>query len=79
MTDEETQRVIRDLTMDRMRAVQLARAGHELYSEIMTAISETMNADGSGDVEGFSRRLNEALTKFAPRDFEIRRLLDAGA
>ncbi len=77
MSDEEAQRVIRELTMDRMRALQLARAGHELYTEIMTAISETMQPDGSGDYEGFTRRLNESLTKFTPRDFEIRRMLES--
>lgn len=74
--DEEMERVLRDLTLQRTQAVRLAKAGHELFSEIVAAVSETMKSDGSGDVTEFSRRLNEALTKFAPRDFEIKRLLE---
>lgn len=75
--DDETRRVIRDLSMEKVQALQLARAGHEFYAEIVSAISDTVRPDGSSDIEAFTRRLNEALTRFAPRDHEIQRLLAA--
>ena len=63
------------MAMDHARALQLLEASHGLYREIVETLRETVAESGRIDAEQMARRINHALTDFAPRDVEIQRLL----
>ncbi len=65
----------RSMAIEMARALALLRAGHTLYADILGAVSETVGPDGNADIPVLVRRLNEALTAYAPRDAEIRTML----
>lgn len=65
----------RAMAMEMAQALALLRAGHTLYADILSAVRETVGPDGDADIPILVQRLNEALTAYAPRDAETRRLL----
>lgn len=65
----------RAMALEMARALNLVRAGHTLYSDILDAVRETVGPDGDADIPVLVMRLNEALTAYAPRDGEVRNLL----
>lgn len=65
----------RNMALEMAQALSLLRAGHGLYTDILDALRVTVDARGDADIPVLVRRLNEALTAYAPRDAEIRRLL----
>lgn len=58
------------------QALGLLRASHEMYREILSAIQESVSGAGDPDVEKMVVAFHRTLTGFAPRDHEIRGLLD---
>ena len=58
------------------QALGLLRASHEMYREILSAIQDNVSGAGDPDMEKMVVAFNRALTGFAPRDHEIRQLLD---
>ncbi len=65
----------RAMAMEMAQALALLRAGHTLYSDILSAVKETVDSDGEADIPVLVQRLNEALTAYAPRGAETRTLL----
>lgn len=60
--------------------IQARARGHlaesvALYDAILNAIAECIRPDGSGDFDRFARRVNKALTDFAPHAKDIRAFL----
>ena len=57
------------------QSLMLLRASHDLYQSFLDALRENTDELGDPDLPGLFRQLNQALTGFAARDLEIRRLL----
>ncbi len=70
---ESTKKDLR-LAADLSEALRLLRASHDLYQEILNNLRDNVAPDGTADFDPLCQRLNAALTGFAPRDLEIRRL-----
>lgn len=73
MTDDAD---IPPLVPELAHALGLLRSSHELYHEILGAFRDNVAASGEPNLPDMLARLNKAMTEFAPRDREIRRLLD---
>jgi hypothetical protein len=58
------------------RALGLLRASHQMYQDILAAVRENVTEEGEPDLPELVLGFNRALTDFAPRDREIRRLLE---
>ena len=65
----------RSMALEMARALSLVRAGNALYADILAAVKETVGPDGDADIPVLVKRLNEAITGYAPRDAEARSLL----
>ena len=63
------------LPADMSQSLMLLRASHDLYQSFLDALRQNNDELGDPDLPGLFRQMNEALTGFAPRDMEIRRLL----
>jgi hypothetical protein len=72
MNDQDDARA---MALEMVQALALLRAGHTLYSDILDAVKETVEADGEANIPVLVQRLNEALTTYAPRDAETQSLL----
>lgn len=66
---------VTSLAAEMAQALVLLKASHLLYRDMLTAVGESVASDGTADVETLCARFNAALTGFAPRDVEIRRLM----
>ena len=64
-----------NLATDMSLALSLLRASHEMYQDLLSVVRANVAEDGSADFDGLTKGVNRALTGFAPRDLEIRRLL----
>ena len=64
------------LAMDHAHALRLLHASHELYQEIVGTLRDTVAENGRIDADQMAKRVNQALTSFAPRDHEIARLIE---
>ena len=71
--DQQTD--VTKLAADVAQALVLLKASHALYRDMLSAVGDSVSADGTADVEALCTRFNAALTGFAPRDMEIRRLM----
>ena len=58
------------------QALGLLKASHEMYRDILGAVRDNVAANGEPDLPALVFRFNRALTNFAPRDRQIRRLLN---
>jgi hypothetical protein len=58
------------------RALGLLRASHHMYQDILAAVRDNVTEEGEPDLPELVLGFNRALTDFAPRDREIRRLLE---
>ena len=65
----------RAMAMEMAKALALLRAGHVLYADILDAVRETVSNKGEADIPTLVKRLNGALTTYAPRDAEARDML----
>ncbi len=65
----------RAMALEMAQALSLVRAGHTLYADILAAVKETVGRDGNADIPVLVKRLNEAITTYAPRDMAARSLL----
>lgn len=65
----------RAMAMEMAKALALVRAGHTLYADILDAVKDTVDNEGEADIPALVKRLNRALTAYAPRDAEARGLL----
>ena len=74
MTDE---RGMTPLAPELAQSMTLLQASHAFYQAILEAVRENTGTGPRGDPDfpGLFRQMNEALTAFAPRDHEIKRLL----
>lgn len=63
------------LVAEMAQATVLLRAGHDFYQAILAAVRDSTGEGGEPDYGGLFRRMNQALTAFAPRDHEIKQLL----
>lgn len=52
----------------------LLGASHDFYQAILNAVRDSTDEAGEPDFGGLFRRMNKAVTGFAPRDHEIKRL-----
>lgn len=66
---------VTNLAADMAQALVLLKASHALYRDMLSAVDDSVAADGTADIEALCTRFNAALTGFAPRDVEIRRLV----
>jgi len=66
---------VTSLAADMAQALVLLKASHALYRDLLSAVGDNVTAEGAADVEALCARFNAALTDFAPRDMEIRRLV----
>ena len=73
MSDEPS---LPPLTLEPARALGLLKASHDMYHDILAAIQDNVAENGEANLPELVVRFNRALTDFAPRDREIRRLLD---
>lgn len=64
------------LTGELTQAMMLLRASHDFYQAMLDALRQNTDEVGDPDLPGLFKQMNQALTGFAPRDFEINRLLD---
>lgn len=69
------QETVAELAADMAQALVLLKASHGLYRDMLAAVGDSVASDGTADVEALCSRFNAALTSFAPRDIEIRRLM----
>ena len=65
----------RTMALEMAQALALVRAGHTLYTDLLAAVRETVESDGEADIPVLVKRLNEAITAYAPRDTAARSLL----
>ena len=65
----------RTMALEMAQALALVRAGHTLYTDLLAAVRETVASDGDADIPVLVKRLNEAITAYAPRDTAARSLL----
>lgn len=72
MTGEEDARA---MALEMAQALSLVRAGHTLYTDLLAAVRETVGPEGEADIPVLVRRLNEAITAYAPRENAVRSLL----
>lgn len=63
------------LAADLAFALGLLKASDALYRELLAAVEDHVDEDGTADLEALLSRFNTALRSFAPRDREIGRLL----
>jgi hypothetical protein len=63
------------LVAEMAQARALLGASHDFYQAILNAVRDSTDEAGEPDFGGLFRRMNKALTGFAPRDHEIKRLL----
>ncbi len=63
------------LTAELTQSMMLLRASHEFYQSMLEALRQNTDELGDPDLPGLFKQMNASLTGFAPRDFEIIRLL----
>ena len=66
---------VSELAAEMAQALVLLKASHGLYRDMLSAVGDSVANDGTADVEALCAHFNAALTSFAPRDIEIRRLM----
>ena len=71
----DEQGTVTELAAEMAQALVLLKASHTLYRDMLSAVGDSVASDGTPDVEALCVRFNAALTSFAPRDVEIRRLM----
>ncbi len=64
------------LVPEMVRSLGLLKASHEFYADIVGALRDNIAKNGDPDIPQMVMRFNKALTEFAPRDREIRQLLN---
>ena len=69
------QQEVANLAADMAQALGLLKASQALYGEMLEAVRDNVAEDGTADVERLLARFNAALTGYARRDLEIKRLL----
>lgn len=74
MTDTDNRALLQAALIE-ARARGLLGESVALYDAILAAIGDCIRPDGSGDIERFARRVNKALTDFAPHARDIRALM----
>lgn len=63
------------LATDMSQALGLLKSSRALYGELLAAVRDNVTDKGEADIESLLARFNAALTGFARRDLEIKRLL----
>lgn len=71
----QAQQEVANLAADMAQALGLLKASRALYGEMLEAVRDNVAEDGTADVEKLLARFNAALTGYARRDLEIKRLL----
>ena len=64
------------LVPEMAHALRLLDASHQFYAEIVGALRDNISPNGDPDIPAMVMGFNRALTGFAPRDREIRKILD---
>ncbi len=57
------------------QAAILLAASHDFFQAVLSAVRDSTDEAGEPDFPGLFRRMNKALTEFAPRDHEIKQLV----